>query len=342
MTRGGYQLENTPVNPAFLACLYTSGGLGLTLNSIEIHLLRRNWSRTTHFEIILLYLAGFDLFSAIGTLIIAYFATAYYYITYSYDTYVLAALYFIVILGIASSMLFVIIIGIERLVAIKLPLKHRLWHASKKKLGLSIIFAWLAELVILSVAVILDRLLNKNIEIASNNLVIALAAILLSGVFVILVLYTLIAIYILKRNSIFVAYDQNSRDKKLMLELIRKEKATIIVCLLVVVSFFVCNIPFVSAVFRGRNGQAEDILVTVNAVLNPMIYFFKSYMENHWKKRRGDASLSHSLQSTPLPSLRYAAASTRRNIAVVSTNNGSIQTPPATKRKSEAEANEQL
>ena len=336
----GYLLENTSVTPTFLACLYTAAVLGIILNSIEMHLLRKCWRRITHFEIILLYLAGCDLFSAIGSLIMACFATAYY-VTGSYTTYVFAALYFILIIGIASSMLFVIIIGIERLTAIRMPLKHRIWHTTKRKLWLRISIALLADLVILSMAVILDRFLNKDTEVASAKLVIALAAMCLTGVFLILVLYGLIAFYILKRNSIFIAYDQNSRDKKMMHELVRKEKATIIACLLVVVSFFVCNIPFVSAVFNGRSGHAEDVLITVNAVLNPVIYFFKNYLEDYFKKRRGDASLSNSLQSTPLPLGRRLVASTRCDIAVISTNNGSIKTPPASKHKTEAEAREQ-
>ena len=336
----GYLLENTAVNPTFLACLYTAAVLGIVLNSIEIHLLRRSWPRITHFEIILLYLAGCDLFSAMGSLTMACFATEYY-VTDSYDTYAFAALYFILIIGIGSSMLFVIIIGIERLTAIRMPLKHRMWHTTKRKLWLRISVALLVELVILSMAVILDRFLNKDTEVASTKLVVALAVMCLIGIFVIMVLYGLIAFYILKRNSIFIAYDQNSRNKKMMPELVRKEKATIIACLLVVVSFFVCNIPFVFAVFNGRNGHAEDVLITVNAVLNPVIYFFKNYLEDYLKKRGGDASLSNSLQSTPLPLGRRSVASTRRDIAVVSANNGSIKIPPTSKHKSEAEAQEQ-
>eukprot|EP00112_Aurelia_sp_Birch-Aquarium-sp1_P014470 Seg3125.3 transcript_id=Seg3125.3/GoldUCD/mRNA.D3Y31 product="hypothetical protein" protein_id=Seg3125.3/GoldUCD/D3Y31 len=75
-------------------------------------------------------------------------------------------------------------------------------------------------------------------------------------------------------------------NPKIMKRAMKKEKATVIVCWIVLISFLVCNIPMIVDNFRGKISSWAVLLSNLNAVLNPLIYFFKGYIEKRQSTKR--------------------------------------------------------
>jgi len=188
-----------------------------------------------------------------------------------------------------ASVSFVAVIGIERFFAIRLPLHHRLWHANRRRLITYILFTWLFDVILVVSFSITDFLrVNRNPNSISATVVYFVAGILTFGTGLIFVVYTWVLYLMIVRSMKLFNFDRktiqvnNNRIK----EAIIKEKSSIIICILVVVSCITCNIPLVADLFQLQITMTSALLLKVTGVLNPLIYFFKSYVEKYYAKKR--------------------------------------------------------
>lgn len=312
---------------SFLVIAFCNALPSIILNSIEIWLIWKKWRKASDFEVLLFYLAISDFMSAIGLLATASFLT-FMYVTKSYSTFYLWVAFSLVGFFYMVSMKLVLIIGFERFFAIKLPLKHRLWHSNRKNLYRQICGAWILSAIIITAAVLSDYFMHTtkghsatkgqsvtgqnstfqnstfhevdNVEgqtaTVSRNLGYALATYMSCGVLAILIIYTWVASFAVTRAAHLFRVDKKEykRDPKLMKLAKKKERATVIICSMVLVAFLACNIPSIVSLYRGSLGHISAHLSNFYTIANPLIYFFKGYIERCYDKKKVVSSLNES------------------------------------------------
>ena len=274
----------------FLALSYTVIAIAILLNSLEIKLIVKKIKKATDFEIVLLNLAIADLFNSIMFIVLTVITNQYTKngaeVQKSNSLYISMG---ILSFSIAASVTFVAIIGIERFLAIRLPLQHRMWHTKRRRLVKYTILAWLFNFVLITTIELLDALLKeRNLTGKSITATYFIAALMTFGLVLILFLYSSLIYLMLKRSLKLFSFDQKifRVNPKRIKDAMKKEKSSIIVCILVVVSSMVCNIPIVVDLFQFQVTKISAILLKVSAITNPLIYFFKGYLERCYGKRK--------------------------------------------------------
>lgn len=270
----------------FFTTVYSISLAAIILNGIEIKIIAQIIRKATDFEIILLNLAFADILSSL--IFISVSATSHY--AYVEKVNLQGAFHWLMAIAffaVSTSVSFVIAIGIERFFAIKLPLQHRLWHTGKAKLIKCVCATWLLNVILTASAIILDySLRGKGHQFKSETVSLIYAAVLTFSLTFILIIYSWVLHLMLKRSIISFNFDKKEVkiNPKLIKKTLKKERSSIIVCTLVVTSFLACYTPVAVCFFQARATTAAVIMVKMSAVLNPIIYFFKGYLEKHYTK----------------------------------------------------------
>ena len=273
----------------FLIFSYTIASLAVLLNAIEIKLIAKKIRKATDFEIVLLNLAIADLVNSILFVVVTVIIqNCRKGKELQYD----GALYLTIVIldfSLRASMSFVAVIGIERLFAIKLPLQHRLWHLKWQRLVKYLLLTWLLD-ILLTVSWTIAEFLEEH-KIPDKITTVDsyfTAGVFSVGIVLILVVYTWV-FYLMTVRSLKLFHLENTalpinknRTKKAM----KKEKSSIGTCILVIVSFLICNLPFAIGLFQMQITMTSYIFVSLSGVLNPLIYFFKGYLEKRYAKKR--------------------------------------------------------
>ena len=314
-TSTGVNVFIPDVTFVIISCIFAI--CAIALNSVEIRLISRKWKKATNFEVILLHLAIADLLSSIGNLITSIFL-AYFIIRKSTNTVYIWFSFGLLGFFYTVSMKIVLVIGVERLLAIKVPLKHRLWHISRKTLYRQIFAAWFITALVIASAVLSDYFVQKargqsstgqrstgqSNESQSSNPSLAvgyaLAGYMTFGVTAVLVCYLwLLHIIVMRATQLLNVNKEDYRlNPKIMKRAMKKEKATIVVCWIVLVSFLACNVPMIVDLLRAKLSLWSVLLSNLNAVLNPLIYFFKGYIEKRLFRQTIVTSRDHEVVVT--------------------------------------------
>ena len=272
----------------YFAISYTVTSIAIVLNFIEIYLIVRKWKQVTNFELVLLNLAVADVLnSALYTIITG--LSNYSFINRGANRLNLFWVLGFHSFSVFASMSFVIAIGVERFFAIKLPLKHRLWHTGKRKILKYVIIVWVFDIVVSATIISIDYFINgKNTSILSKDLTYVIAGFLTIGLIFVSILYFWLGHLILMRSMKLFEFDKKdfSINPKAIKRAMKKDRATIIVCLLVVICLFTCNFPLIIDLYMKRITQASLYFLKLNSVANPIIYFFKGYLERYYGKKK--------------------------------------------------------
>eukprot|EP00112_Aurelia_sp_Birch-Aquarium-sp1_P014472 Seg3125.5 transcript_id=Seg3125.5/GoldUCD/mRNA.D3Y31 product=Pinopsin protein_id=Seg3125.5/GoldUCD/D3Y31 len=313
---GGALYKVTKPTIAFLVFSYLASIAAIILNILEIHMIVKKWKKASDFEIVLLNLAGADLLSGFG-FIAASGVSTWSYVVGRRETLMMTFVGVIVLFSVSSSVTFVIVIAGERLTAVKHPLKHRLWHSNRRNLFKACVLTWLFNFIIVLVAVLTDEVLTG--VRGSRNLQYATAGYLTLGIVIVFVLYASLGYLIMKRDTRFLAVDKKdlAANAKEMKRALKKERATIVVCTLVVVLFLTCNIPFTVGIYQLKLGAAQTILLKLSATVNPLIYFFKGRLEKYYAKRKINLSSEMKTPEIKQKNARNGTAQTKIDISSI-------------------------
>ena len=171
------------------------------------------------------------------------------------------------------------------------------------------ISAWVINLSITITAGTLDHVFRKKNGpqslFGSKLVTYVMSGYVLMATAAMIFLYTWISYLVLIRHQKFDRSANNGENiskVKLFTKAIRRERATLTICILVKISFVSCNLPVAVRFLVGANeGNAEVFLVLANSSLNPLIYFFKGYLEKEYANRKA-AINSNSGQGVELKS----------------------------------------
>ncbi|XP_065063819.1 mas-related G-protein coupled receptor member A6-like [Rhopilema esculentum] len=260
----------------------------IVLNILEIRVILRKFKKATDFELVLLNLSIADLLSGLDFAVISCFSI-HAYRNSPNGIKVNSDLVFAVILfSTSTSTTFVIFIGLERFFAVKLPLKHRMFHTDRRRFLYCLLGTWLFNFVITTLAMVIDKfaLRSDQLHVGSDGLGYFVASYLTLGSLFIIILYTWLGHTILVRSVKLLDFDKKdpTLNPKVIKRAMKKEKATIFVCILVLASFLACNLPLVAQLYQASLDSLSAIVMKLNTVLNPLVYFFKGYLEKRYAK----------------------------------------------------------
>ena len=154
-------LQISVPDTTYFTVSFITGSMAILLNSIEVILIRRAKTKRTDFELMLLNLATADLLSGVFFIVDA---SIHYYIhvtiNFGYNLIVVSLWFYCT--PIIASTNFVLLISLERLFAVKFPVKHRLWHSTRHRVLKTSVGVWAYTIVVTVAVVSLDQVLNKK------------------------------------------------------------------------------------------------------------------------------------------------------------------------------------
>ena len=286
------------------------GVLCVSLNSMEITLIIKNRKLMKTFDLILLSLAFADF-----TVGVSIFIMAIYSKNHGKDFTLKAGdstsyfIFAIKLFAIFSSIMNILGISLDRVLAVKVPIKHKVWMSCENAKWV-ILGIWSTSLVLTLIALVLQLAYSKSLY-NNDNFSPALTytfatTILLFGV-IFMIIYSYIVWRVVLRKSEFnERYKGCARICK-----IAKQRNLVLTCILVVSTYMGCTYPVAIATIAKSGNQKSlawmSIMFLLNSSLDPFVYFLKGYLDQRAKKlKSSDGStakikLTSSSESTSTP-----------------------------------------
>ena len=271
-------MEKKPENTKDI--VYVSVGLGIiALNIAEIRFISRIKHKKT-FDKLLLSLAVSDIFVGIS---VAVFKV----LDLTFDKEDLAwteesAFAQLFLFSLTFSFTNLLAISIDRYLAVKFPIKHRI-IVTPKCSNIAILFVWLISLVPLVLSLLLIVLWSDNSE---YFLQVSSIVILIFGAFLVAIYATiLLSIYRNRVKTLGRNLDGKTKWQKLI-SIFKApgtaERSVFFSCCFVASSFILSTYPFGIEYLVTQSGNdisfVSKLLILLNSLLNPFTYFFKSYL----------------------------------------------------------------
>eukprot|EP00794_Sanderia_malayensis_P003347 gene3348-3836_t len=171
--------------------------------------------------------------------------------------------------SITSSLLHVIAISFDRLLATRFPIKHRLWYTNKKNRWL-IIVVWTLSFILLLPSILTYLLLRKM-----HILNIIISWLVLAGGCLMAVLYAYIVRRTVSKACMIEIITLQSGKREVISACSPREKRILFVSISIVASFVVCSFPCAIRYIIKQNYNALILLLLANSIINPVIYFFQ-------------------------------------------------------------------
>lgn len=235
--------------------------VAITLNIVCIAAIALQKQKIKSFEILLIHLMITDIIVAVASMLLALALLLDLKEIGEYGLKVIAHIF----VGTSYEMTLVILfISVNRLFAVKYPLRHR-FHMTRKKTVTASVAMWLVFVVHLSVNLIIQRLTKQSGNPFAVRILFIVIACSLAAIFIAVNLETLRLI--LRRNTAPHGASRNrpttrSRDRQLLLT-----------TTLIIICFCICTAPRVYqfVMKRGEIGTVTALLA--NSIMNPILYF---------------------------------------------------------------------
>ena len=263
---------------------YFSFGIAcMVLNSLEIILIQRKLSKrksTKSFEIFLLSLSCSDLLIGISTVVVIVYLMADSKSVSGikasktwFQTYLIRMTF-----SISTSISNVLAIGIDRLLAVRYPFEHRTWMSARRAKFI-VTGIWTLNIIIV-INMKLVKVFNSPKIMLSTRYVSITSTVAFSAGIKFVFLYSSILWTVFKADVKFIdGLQANDRNKRKTV----KHRNLAVTCTLIMVAFLVCTFPIIieliTNIGRGRYLPFTLVFTIANTIIDPVIYFFRSYME---------------------------------------------------------------
>ena len=248
--------------------------VALLLNAVEIAILTRSWKKLSIFEMWLFNLAASDGLVAVSILIfeIIRFATN------------MNGRLFDVARGLAgfighfsafSSMMTITFIAVDRLIAVKYPLKHKFW-VTKKKVMIAISMLWAGNIVYSIIEpLVVDAKNGDQYSARKGFRLLDSFVIVIMGLIFVLAYSLIIYSTVIRWKSLNL--NSNNANQNIKIQNI----VVLSTCVLVVITYMICLLPYAISYLMDKQFEIYDynaLLVYSNTALDPLVYFFKKYL----------------------------------------------------------------
>ena len=176
-----------------------------------------------------------------------------------------------------SSWLHIVAIAVDRCLSAFYPILHLVRMNTRKVKAMFILVIWSTSTAI--ALVVLKQLSSISVRENANVLMV------FCGIFIIATGAALIGFYAMIIRKIFMLskarrqLDANSTQGGTSRHAYTQEKATVIKCSVVTLTFFVCTYPYAIELTQQRfpPHMFKVVLILLNSLANPLAYFFADY-----------------------------------------------------------------
>ena len=172
------------------------------------------------------------------------------------------------VFSILSSILHLIFITMDRLIAVLKPLQHKVFF-TRKTIYIILAFPWVLAIIIN----IILQLLDEFTEIFNN---------FQETMHLILSIIIIIADMIMITSYLLILYQVNFKRK---LSSSQKQSSKLpLVCIATVVTFVLLILPFaVTRILTGRVPFWTNVILVTNSGMNSVVYFLRSEISKFWQ-----------------------------------------------------------
>ena len=256
----------------------------IVANLVEITCIVRKRNKTT-FEKLLLSLALSDLL--FGTIITVYKTLDFALGRKPWLDERVTTIVFL--LSSVFSLLNLLAITIDRFLAIRFPIKHRIL-VTPRRTNVLIISIWASTSL---VGVGSNLILVLRVPAGEKYAITTSAIGILSIGTIINAIYFCIIRYLLTREVIATARPEDGKILQRIRELFRGpqkvERAVLLSSVIVSVTFIICTFPFAIEYLILGDGEelsfGSKMLIILNSLLNPFVYFFNNFLRKSCTKR---------------------------------------------------------
>ena len=251
----------------------------IAANSFEIaHIYKKKGSKNSY-EVLLISLSVSDAFFGVTNFVFLLLKLT------SLQAYT-RLIRFCYVFSFLLSVLHLISLALDRLVAVTFPLKHKIYwqikHAKK-----TIAFIWILVAVI---TIVIFHDLYTSAFTTRPSLMTTIFSILITADIILVTVYSLVFYQIFKqrRNTVNISQTKH-KNKKLQH---RSLKNTLLLCLLTALAFIFCTLRFTIQLLDDTQWPDvySTILVVANSFLNSFIYFFHGKISEVLKKKRSSST----------------------------------------------------
>ena len=260
-TAGHNELEN------FLFTV--AGALSVILNLAEIILIAKKWRSLKSYDQLLLSLSASDFITG---LTFFGFGISHFSGLRLEENETRGVSSIGLIMAFAISVKNLLLIGLDRLVAVRFPIKHRIWM-TRNKMNFIIVMLWTVMIFCEITMLLFWR--NQPMRLENGFHQAAPWAILSSAV-IFTMMYAQIIYIVVKKKHLTNPQSRESR---------RHDNVVITTCISIVLIYLACSCPIAFQIaVEQKSNYKTTILLVINSVLDPLVYFYKSHYEERIKK----------------------------------------------------------
>ena len=285
-----------------------SGVMCTVLNSTEIILIIKKRKSMKTFELILLSLAIADLTVGISTLAFSIYdinQREAFSLNDPEDFFVLAMQTF----TLCSSITHILGISLDRVLAVKFPLKHRIWMSRENAKWL-VAAIWLASTLLTAFSVVPKFVFNSDSGANNYFMIYALAGMMFFFGLIFVAIYSHIIWKVIIRSQQFNQRingksAERKGDSKMLPTTVARERTLVFTCVLAVSTYISCTYPAAIIAINGAKRKQPVSstafsfwlpgLLLINSILDPFVYFLKGYLDN-----RSRQTVAESIRSTTI------------------------------------------
>ena len=255
----------------------------MVVNLVEIICIVRKKNRTT-FEKLLLSLALSDLL--VGAITIVYKTLDFVLGQRSWLIEEVTA----VVLTLSSifSSQNLLAITIDRFLAIRFPIKHRILVTARRT-NVLIIFTWVLSCF---VGIGIDLILVVLVPSGGDYIMTASTVGIISIGAIVSIIYVCIIRFLFTRQVAVAARPEDGKVFQKIQAIFRgpqkTERTVLLSSVIVTATFIICTFPFAIEYLRYRNAEtltfASKMLIILNSLLNPFVYFFNNFLRKSCTK----------------------------------------------------------
>lgn len=263
--------------------------IAFILNITESALILKSRKRWKPFEKLLLSLSIADLIVATATIV--YYSLALVGVTVKGRKLSTEYFIYVIILSEDYSVLHILIITVDRFMAVKYPIKHNMRMQGQLP-NIFIAVVWVSVMIINGLFLLLAATAKDKVLITIR--VFSAMLILLGICFAVAYrhMFQVVISQAIKRSTAHTK-DNNAHcpiKEILFLEECKKERTMLITCCLVLSSYIICIYPASIETLIAKEtsdiSSISKVLLLTNSALNPLVYFFKGYRERRMRDNR--------------------------------------------------------
>lgn len=267
------------------------GSASLILNLAEVVIIKRGKKRLKPHDKLLLSLAVADLLIAI-TVIICKVINLIVNVNSRIEEETFSI---VLVSSLKMSILCVLAITFDRFVAVRFPLKHLVWASGFRiNMAIGLIWAYGISMIILTAVVIVERLMRVEVLYLATSLTSISVGIIMKIMYFFIMHTSCISRTLTREGSEMVGnVGHCEMIHSFFSKEYSKERHMFFTCWLIFMSYIVCSYPFAIEFLWRRDAkkisQVSQILLVVDSALNPVVYFFKGYLDRSRRERVSNA-----------------------------------------------------